>query len=135
MLFRFQHRARNPLWAEMVQSAQDEIRIYEERIKTMAVPFQVPLVEVSKPVILSDKPKVLPRNSKPLSPEMEEYLVIAQELGTYQASQLSVSKDQQIVADFLWEHDIDLYDFKEVEAYMNKMAAREGKYLVWKYLL
>ncbi len=65
---------------------------------------------------------------------LDEYLALAKELGVGAADNGKVL--QMEVADFLWENDIDMYDYMEVEKYLVDLGRRlyNGKELVWKPL-
>ncbi len=67
-------------------------------------------------------------------PRLDEYLALAKELGVGAADNGRIL--QMEVADFLWENEIEMYNYMEVETYLIELGRRlyKGKDLVWKPL-
>lgn len=80
----------------------------------------------SKPQPIKDKPT--------LENRFQEYLALAKKIGTGITEVLEGRIMQQQIADFLWEQDIEMYDYREVCDYMRTMAAKEGKLFFWSNL-
>ena len=67
-------------------------------------------------------------------PRLDEYLSLAKELGVAAADNGKVF--QMEVADFLWENDIEMYNYRVVERYLVELGRRlyKDRELVWKPL-
>lgn len=91
---------------------------------------ETPVVEVKKEVSVA---KPLPLSVRPDKIEkIDEYLSLAESLEIASLDRGAVL--QRAVADFLWENDVEMYDYNQMKNYMTSLAEKENTLWHWRPL-
>lgn len=82
---------------------------------------------------LPQRPTPRPKSDRPATiVRMDEYTALAKELGIASAKTGHVL--QRMVADFLWEHNIEMYRYSDVTQYMSALAEQDNEIFYWRPL-